>query len=305
MLAGVLGVQLLAVAGCVGGAPAVDASMPPSARTSAVSLRIDVPSGKPASLTVLAFQAAFSGVAAAEVLGIVDPLAASAPLRDCAVRDVDQAAGAMITRGDAIELEELAGVGISIAELPAAIRPSPRLFPDVTPTIGGVVGEAGPLRLATLPVAVRVAAGDAMGTPAPETATVGVPTTGWVRLVNGVVPRDGLVIETRADLSLLVSAAGAGTETALELRPLGATVALSCLIPPETGAAATAATAQGVPFAVSRLALGALMGRSGAAPGAPVAAALDLVRRSTSRLPLSATRISVEVRTSTFVEIRP
>ena len=58
---------------------------------------------------MLAFRAAFSGVAATEVLGIVDPLAASAPLRDCALRDVDQAAGAMVTRGDAIELEELGG----------------------------------------------------------------------------------------------------------------------------------------------------------------------------------------------------
>lgn len=66
-----------------------------------------------------------------------------------------------------------------------------------------------------------------------------------------------------------------------------------------------AATAQGVPFVVSRQALGALLSRSGAAPGAPVAAALDLVRRSTSRLPVATTRISVEVRTSTFVEIRP
>lgn len=280
--------------------------MPPSARTSAVSLRIDVPNGKPASLTVLSFRAAFSGVAATEVLGIVDPLAASAPLRDCALRDVDETAGTMITRGDAIELEELAGVGISAGELPAMLRPSPRLYPDVTPTIGGVVGEAGPVRLTTLPAEIRVAAGDALGATPPEAATLGVPATGWVRLVNGVIPRDGLVIETGADLNLSVSAApsatAAGAETALELRPLGATVALSCVIPAE---AAMAATAQGFPFAVSRQALGALMGRSGAAPGAPVAAALDLVRRSTSRLPVSATRISVEVRTSTFVEIRP
>jgi hypothetical protein len=70
--------------------------------------------------------------------------------------------------------------------------------------------------------------------------------------------------------------------------------------------AAAITTPQGqIPFIVSRQALGALVGRSGAAPGAPVAAALDLVRRSNGRLPSTATRVSVEVRTSTFVEIRP
>ena len=114
---GAVALAALAVAGCDGGAPAVDASVAPSGRTSAVSLRIDVPNGKPASLTVLAFRAAFSGLAASDVLGVVDPLAVSAPLRDCALRDVGQAAGELTARGDTIELEELGGVGISLAEL--------------------------------------------------------------------------------------------------------------------------------------------------------------------------------------------
>jgi hypothetical protein len=283
-----------------------------------VSLRIDVPNGKPASLTVLAFRAAFSGLAAADVLGIVDPLAVSAPLRDCALRDVDQAAGALTARGDAIELEELGGVGISLAELGAPIFPSPRLYPDVTPAIGGVVSEAGPLRLPAVPSVLQVATADvgaAAATPPPATldstdlATLGVPSTGWVRLLNGVVPRDGLSFETTADLNLAVSAApspgAAVAETSIELRPLGATVALSCVIPAETMAAAITTPQGQIPFIVSRQALGALVGRSGAAPGAPVAAALDLVRRSNGRLPSTATRVSVEVRTSTFVEIRP
>lgn len=298
----------IALGGCVGGATSVDASAPPSARTAAVSLRIDVPADKPPSLTMLAFQAAFSGVAAADVLGMVDPLAVSAPLRDCALRDVDQAAGALTAHGDAIELEELAGVGVSLAELPAAIRPSPRLYPDVTPSIGGVVGEAGPIRLSALPAEVRVAAGD---TAVADSAAVGVPGTGWIRSLNGAAPRDGLVVETRSDLSLSVSAGpsatASGAETSVELRPLGATVALACVIPADSLVAANAAQGPGaqLPFVVSRQALTALVARSGAAPGAPVAAALDLVRRSSGRLPQSATRVSVEVRTSTFVEIRP
>lgn len=261
-------------------------------------------------MTVLAFRASFSGIPAADVLGIVDPLAAPAPSRDCVLRDAGQAAVAMTTRGDAIELEELAGVGISFGELPVALRPSPRMYPDVNPTIGGVVGEAGPVRLTAVPADVRVVTADGLvagsGSPTADVASLGVPATGWVRLVNGVVPRDGLVIETKGDLNLSVgtqpSPNASAAETAIELRPLGATIALSCVVP---GEASLAANAQGMPFVVSRQALGALLGRSGAAPGAPVAAALDLVRRSAGRLPVSATRVSVEVRTSTFVEIRP
>lgn len=287
--------------------------MPPSGRTSAVSLRIDVPNGKPASLTVLAFRAAFSGLSASDVLGIVDPLAVAAPLRDCALRDVDQAAGALTARGDAIELEELGGVGVSLAELTATIRPSPRLYPDVTPTIGGVVSEAGPIRLSALPAELRVATTEPVAAAqAPDRgdlATVGVPPAGWIRLLNGVVPRDGLGIETSGDLNLAIGAAtspgAAGAETSIELRPLGATVALACVIPAETMAAVATAPQGQLPFVVPRQALAALVARSGAAPGAPMAAALDLVRRTNGQLPVTETRVSVEVRTSTFVEIRP
>jgi hypothetical protein len=150
---------LVGLAACDGGTPAVDASTPPSARTSAVSLRIDVPAGKPASLTVLAFRAAFWGVTASDVLGMVDPLAAAAPARDCQVRDVGQAAAALVARGDAIELEELSGVTVSLGSDTAEIRPSPRLYPDLAATIGGVVGEAGPFGLATVPEQVRVQSG--------------------------------------------------------------------------------------------------------------------------------------------------
>ncbi len=313
---------LLGAAACDGAAPAVDASAPPSARTSAVSLRIDVPAGKPASLTVLAFRAAFSGVASSDVLGLVDPLAAAAPARDCQVSDVGQSATALVARGDAIELEELAGVGITFGD-DDEIRPSPRLYPDLAATIGGVVGEAGPLRLAVVPEQVRVSNGatSIAADGALDAATVGVPTTGWVRLVNGVVPHDGSVVGISMDLNVSLttgvatgvgvgSTAGTRTramtsidaETSIELRPFGATVALTCLVP--TNATSNPAGNQ-IAFMIPRQALGALVAMSGATPGAPVAAALDLVRRSNQRLPLSATRVTVEVRTSTFVELRP
>lgn len=132
---------------------------------------------------------------------------------------------------------------------------------------------------------------------------MGVPATGWVKLLNGTVPRDGILIPTGADLNLNLVPADA-TETSIELRPFGATVALSCTVP--AGAVnAGAGTSPQIAYSIPRQALTALMAASGGAPGASVAAALDSVRRSRRTLPLSATRVSLEVRTSTFVELRP
>jgi hypothetical protein len=121
---------------------------------------------------------------------------------------------------------------------------------------------------------------------------VGVPVTGWVRLLNGAVPRDGILIPAGSDLNLNLTPSDIA-DTSVELRPFGATAALSCAV-----------TSSNV-VTIPRHALNTLMVASGGAPGASVAAALDLVRRSSRTLPISATRISLEVRTSTFVELRP
>src|SRR5262245_7775047 len=128
----------LAGAACDGTPSAVDASTPVASHTAAVSVRIDVAPNRPASLTVLAFRAAFSGVAPGDVLGLVDPLAAAGPDRECALRDVDRTAADLVARGDAIELEELTGVAVALGDGDAAgvaagtaVRPSARLYPDV------------------------------------------------------------------------------------------------------------------------------------------------------------------------------
>lgn len=308
---------LLGAVACDGAVASVDASMPVSAHTSAVSVRIDVAPAQPASMSVLAFRAAFSGVAAADVLGMVDSLAADAPLRDCELRDVHQAAAALVARGDVIELEELAGIGISVGATSAAeIRPSPRLFPDLAATIGGVVSEAGPLRLPTVPALVRVrgaAIGPALaaartsggaGDATEDSATIAVPVTGWVKSLNGTTPRDGILISLGSDLNLNLAQPDAG-DTSIELRPFGRTVALSCTVPQGSALTPTADGGGQISFVIPRQALVALVATSGAAPGASVAAALDLVRRTNRILPVSATRVSLEVRTSTFVELRP
>ena len=297
----VLGALALATMACDGSVPTIDASSsPPSARASAISLRIDVPAEKPPLLSVLAFRAAFSGVPASDVLGIVDPLAAAAPAQDCQLRDVDRAVAALVAQGQAIELEELTGVGISLGEGSPDIRPSPRLYPDVAATVGGVVAEAGPLGLAAVPQRLRVTNGSAGVLPngSQDAAAVGVPAAGWVTLLNGAVPHEGSRIEVAADLNLRL-AIGDGAATSVELRPLGTTVALSCVVP----AGVTPAGGE-IMLTVSRQFLTALVSTLGGTPGTPVAAALDLVRRANERLPLSDTRVSVEVRTSTVVELR-
>jgi hypothetical protein len=312
---------------CEGSPQTIDAATPVSSRMAAVSVRIDVAQGQPASLTVLAFRAAFSGVAPADVLGLVDPLAAGSPQRDCTLRDVDRAAAELVARGDAIELEELTGVGVAPAAgtgdttLGAAIRPSPRLYPEVAAAIGGVVAEAGPVGMHALPDRLRIAAGDAATAAAAiqppgdvgsgDAVMVTVPAPAWLTLLNGAAPRTGAGVETGADLSLVVATGGAaaagGTGAAgaasspvtFELRPLGATVALVCPVP------TMAPADRQVAFVIPRLLVAALVSASGAAPATPVAAALDVVRRGGERLPVSEARVAVEVRTSTLVELRP
>jgi hypothetical protein len=292
----------LTTAACDGAAPALDASTLPSSRTSAVSLRIDVPADKPATLTVLAFRAAFLGVPASEVLGIVDPLAAAAPAQDCQLRDVDRAVAALVDQGQAIELEELTGVGISLGDVNPDIHPSPRLYPDVAATVGGVVGEAGPVGLVALPQRLRVTTGSSGVLPpnsSSDTAALVVPAAGWTTLLNGTIPHDGSRVEIAGDLTLKL-AIGDGTATSVELRPLGATVALSCRVSP--GAAPPGGETA---LIVPRQFLAALASASGASPGTPITTALDLVRRASDRLPLSDTHVSLEVRTSTLVELQP
>ena len=48
------------------------------------------------------------------MLGIVDPLAAAAPDRDCELRDLDLSASALVAQGGSIELQELGGIGLQL-----------------------------------------------------------------------------------------------------------------------------------------------------------------------------------------------
>jgi hypothetical protein len=283
--------------GCDGTPRALDASAVPSSRMSTLSLRIDVSPQAQPTLTVLGFRAAFSGVSASDVLTLVDPLADTGPGRDCQLRDIDGAAATLSEGGNGIELEEFGGVGIAIGETTPSIRLSPRLFPDVAPAIGGVVSEAGPLALGAWPDHFRVT-GDAGLDGTSLVTSIPVPGAGQVTSINGAAPAANGAIAIEGDLNLNLVAGGAG-DSAVELRPFGSTAALICRVP------ADASHASAISFVVSHQLISGLIGATGAAQGRPVAASLDLVRRISGSYASADSRIAVEVRASTLVELRP
>lgn len=297
----VIGTLVAAAWGCDGTRPAMDAAAAPSERLAAISLRVDALPDKQPTLSVLGFRATFSGVAAGDVLGLVDPLSGTSPARDCQLRDIDSAAAALAATGNGIELEELSGVGISMSDATTAIRTSPRLFPDVAPAIGGVVSEAGPVPLATWPALVRIANGSPVETTGHSFA---VPSAGRVTAVNGATPLANTSIAVAGDLSLGFVAEGAGENT-VELRPFGATVALICRLPSTTKPAADPGAGETLAFVVSRPLIRALVVAAGAAPTSPVAASLDIVRRPGGDAALADTHVVVEARTSILVELHP
>ena len=293
---------LVAAAACDGGPRVPDASVVPSALTAEVSVRFDVNPQRPANVSVLAFRAAITGIERADVLGIVDPLAATEPDRDCALRDVDLSANALMARGGSIELQEMTGIGIGLGGGNMLLRPFPRLYPDVATVVGGVVAEAGPLALTALPERLTLLTA-ASELPIEELA---VPTAPRVLGVNGAALAGGNRVDAPLDTAhgLSLTVAG-GPGTTIEIRPFGATVAVSCSLGPAALPEAT--------FTVPRALLAHLFGghavRAGLAVGGPITipASLDAVRRSRVRNSFVGipTRFSVEVRSSTTVELRP
>jgi hypothetical protein len=291
----------LALGACEGEQRARDASTPPILQTSEVSVRFDVSPQKPPVMSVLAFHATVSGVAPRDVLGIVDPLAAAAPERDCELRDLDLSASALVAQGGSIELQEIGGIGLALGSSdPAAdniVRPFPRLFPDVATVVGGVVAEAGPLPVGVLPERVGLL------TPASELPLeeIGVPAAARITSVNGAPLVAGARVDGHDGLTIGV-AGGAGT--VVELRPFGATIAVSCAVP--DAASASGESTLIVPRAlIARLSGGTLP--SAASAGSALPASLDVVRRARVRVaPFAATNhLSIEVRASTAVELRP
>ena len=279
--------------GCDGGGHMPDAQTQPAAYSAELSVRFEVSADRPTTISVLGFRAAAAGPET-DVLGLVDPLAAAAPDQGCVLRDVDLANRALATRGSSVDLEELGGVGVGLgAGAPSTvIRTFPRVYPDVAGVVGGVVGEAAPQPITSLPDHVSLISPDSE-LPVAELA---VPALPKLLAINGSAPVAGARVDTSGGLTLSLGAAGGSF---VELRPFGATVVVSCAVP-------TNASTEAV-VSVPRALLAHLRAPDAAANGGNVGLSVELARRTRVREPLvtAGTRVSVEVRSTLAVELRP
>ena len=283
--------------GCDGGGRMPDAQTQPAAYSAELSVRFEVGAGsdRQATVSVLGFRAAAAGPEA-DVLGLVDPLAAAAPTQGCALRDVDLTNRALATRGSSVDLEELGGVGVGLGASPtpsAVIRTFPRVYPDGAGVVGGVVGEAAAQPIASLPEHVSVFSAESE-LPIAELA---VPALPRLLAVNGAAPAAGMRVDASGGLTLSLAGAGGAL---VELRPFGATVVVSCTIP----ANASTESLLTVPRA---LLAHLLTGDVNPANGGSVGVSVEIARRTRTRAPLvvPGARVSVEVRSDLAVELRP
>jgi hypothetical protein len=286
-------VCLALASGCDAGGRVPDAQTQPAAYSAELSVRFEVSQDRAerqATVSVLGFRAAAAGPET-DILGLVDPLAAAAPDQGCVLRDADLANRALATRGSSVDLEELGGVGVGLgaAGTPlTVIRTFPRVYPDVAGVVGGVVGEAAPQPVAGLPDHVSLFSSDSE-LPVAELAVPGLPK---LLAVNGSAPAAGQRVDTSGGLTLSL---GAAAGAIVELRPFGATVAVSCAVP------ANASTESFV--TIPRSLLAHLRGDANTG----VAVSVEIARRVRAREPLvtSGARVSLEVRSTLPVELRP
>jgi hypothetical protein len=271
-----------------------DAQTQPAAYSAELSVRFEVSPDHPATVSVLGFRAAAAGPEA-DVLGLVDPLAAAAPDQGCILRDVDLANRALATRGSSVDLEELAGVGVGLGASGSpltVVRTFPRVYPDVAGVVGGVVGEAAPQAIAAVPDHISLLSADSEL----PVADLSVPALPKLQAINGSAPSAGMRVDTSGGLTLSLGAAGGSL---IELRPFGATVVVSCAVP------ANASTESLV--TVPRSMLAHLRPVDSTLVNAPVAVSVEIARRLQSRelLLTAGARVSVEVRSALAVELRP
>ena len=262
-----------------------DGAVPVTLRVAEVSIRLEVPSTGPPALSVLAFRANVTDRSGTDVLGVVDPLVAPAPDGPCELRDVAGQARALRAQGGEVNLEELSGVSVAVGLNGLGLRPAPRVYPPFAEVVGGVIAEAGPVDIAEVPQALALE----LPGPADRPAKVVLTTPGVPRVFdqNQVPMATGSRLDASGDLVLQVT----GPErTFLEIRPYGGPVALAC-----------AAGAGGLVVVTHDL----LARMAAAAGGVPVS--LEAVWRETHMVAAASppTRVSVEVRSSTVVDLRP
>jgi hypothetical protein len=279
--------------GCDGGGRVPDANTQPAAYSAELSVRFEVSPERPATVSVVGFRAAAAGPEV-DVLGLVDPLAAAAPDQGCVLRDVDLANRALVTRGSSVDLEELGGVGVGLGSSGSpltVVRTFPRVYPDVAGVVGGVVGEAASQPISALPEHISLLSADSE-LPVAELA---VPALPKLLAINGSAPAAGQRIDASGGLTLSLGAAGGSL---IELRPFGATVVVSCSVPANASTEAFVTVPRSLLAHLRPVDTNATNG---------VAVSLEIARRNRTREPLvtSGARVSVEVRSSLAVELRP
>jgi hypothetical protein len=246
-----------------------------------ISVRLEAPSGGSPSVSVLAFQAAVTGVSPGDVLSVVDPLVAPLPVAGCEERDVAGAARALGAQGGRVELDALSTFTLDLGAGAPYLRPSPRVYPDLASVVGGVVGEAGPLDISLAPSSLGLA--DTGG------ASDVVPVQALPRLLgeDGELLPASVVLPSDRDLVLEVVGP---RSTFVELRPFGATFALACPV------------GEGRRLLISAAELERLNRSSGKVP-----LSVEAVSRETHwiRLTGGPVRLSIEVRSSSVIDLRP
>jgi hypothetical protein len=275
---------------CESGSHGKDASPATSQRLAQVSVRLDLPSGGAPSVSVLAFRAEAIDMSASDVLGAVDPLVSPAPESACELRDVAGTARMVRAQGGTLNLQELGGVALQVAQgeqgdKAESLRPAPRVYPPLADVVSGVIAEAGPLDLGQIPEALTLV----VATRDDQHAALNLTLPGALSVSDSSEsPLDArATMSMKGDLVLRVSGP---PRTFLEIRPFGAPSAIAC------------AVTTGGWVVVPHDLLAKLVASAGRAP-----VSFEAVWRESRVVQAGSetTRVSFEARSSAVLELRP
>jgi hypothetical protein len=261
-------------------------------RVAEVAVRLDAPSGSTPSASVLAYRAGVTGVSVDDVLSVIDPLVASPPEAGCVRRDVAVAARTVGLHGGKIELEALGALALDLGAGVPNLRPLSRVYPELASAVGGVVSEAGPIDLTVSPQTLGMT-DEVSG----RRLAVAVPALPRLLDDEGVALPATMAFDPGSDLVLGVAGPARTAFSSgafVELRPFGATWALSCAV--SNGAGFNGDSYVVIPAAeLGRLA------------DLRVPVSLEAVVRESHGVVLgsSPVRLTLEVRTSSVIELRP
>jgi len=285
-----VGLLLAAGLACESGSHGKDASPASSQRLAQVSVRLDLPSGGAPSVSVLAFRAEAIDMSTSDVLGAVDPLVSPAPESACELRDVAGTARMVRAQGGTLNLQELGGVALQVAQgeqgdKAESLRPAPRVYPPLADVVSGVIAEGGPLDLGQIPEALTLV----VPTRGDEHATLKL----TLPSAPSVSDSSQSPLDARATMSMkgdLVLRVSGPPRTFLEIRPFGAPAAIAC------------AVSTGGWVVVPHDLLAKLVASAGRAP-----VSFEAVWRESRLVQAGSetTRVSFEARSSAVLELRP